>query len=605
MQPWLGLLVLMLVAVTAAPAGAADWSTWQRYMESAEVAWEQGRFAAAEQWLQDAVGEAERQDPRSAQLARSLTVLAEVSRKQGRTSEAQSLAARIPALPPTAPVASGPDVIERLEAYATLLRELGRDVDARTVDARIQRLREVRAGAGRGQLLFFNPVAELREYAALLRQRGRDADARTVDLQAAAEAARLVERYETLRKGYSGPAALPTVTWLQQLSAGQEALEGRLYPEAEGLFRDAVKTAETFGVQDARLPYTLSLLAYALRAQGKRQEFTTTVQRAMPMLEHIAGSQHAYLPRGMNMLALGHLSFGFDGTEALAHFQRSLPLLEKDVRPDHPAIGLQLAGLAASLLALDRADTAEPLLQRAIAIAVAQTTRENAVAARGLLAVVRVYMNRRDYARADAVAERIVAAFRRSLDPDHPDLVLALALRREMQAKAARPAEVASLAGAISVPLETSGNLLFVRGMVNRSHRALLVVDTGASVTSIRPIVLQRLGVAVPANAPRRRLTIVGGATVEVPLVAVALQIGDAVVENLDVAVVEAVPGSPDIDGLLGANFLQRFKVGLDPGGAPDDAGAGEAMIRVPRRQRAWTIPVSRLPARGEAPWPR
>jgi len=429
-----GLLIMLLPLAVAAPAGAADWSAWQRHMEAAQRAFEQGRLSGAEERLADAVREAELQDPKSPQLARSLTALAEVYRKQGREREAQAVTARVDALNR----AIGADVTEPLQAYAALLRELGRDVDARAVDARVQRLKEVRAGDGRGNLLFFNPVAELRDYAALLRRRHRDADARAVEAQAKAEATRLVERYETLRKGYSKePAALPTVTWLQQITAGREAAEGRLYPEAEGLFIDAARTAESFAAQDARRPYTLSLLAYTQRAQGKREDFERTVQRAMPMLEPIAGSGHAYLPRSFSVLALAYVQYGFEGAEALGYFQRSLPLLEKDVRPDHPAVGLQLVGLAASRLALNQPEAAEPALQRALTIAGAQSGREEALIARGLLTVVRVYMDRGDYVRADAVAERAVSVFRRTLDPDHPDVMFALAVQRAVQAKLA------------------------------------------------------------------------------------------------------------------------------------------------------------------------
>lgn len=413
----LGLLALVLLLAPAAPAGAADWSAWQRYMEAAERAWEQGRPSGAEQRLEDAVREAELQDPRSPQLVRSLTVLAEVYRKQGRERDAQAVAVRASAIS-RATASSGADVTEHLQAYATLLRGLDRDVDARAVEARVQRLREVGAGDGRGNLLFFNPVAELREYAALLRRRNRDADARLVDARANAEATRLVGRYEALRKGYSRePAALPSVTWVQQIDAGSEARLGRLYPEAEGLYRAAAKTAESFEPQDARRAYSLSLLAYTLRAQGKRDEFERTVERVLPMLEPIAGSGHAFLPRSFALLAQAYLRFNFDGAEALTYFQRSLPLLEKD---------------------LDQPEAAEPALQRALAIAGAPTGPDDAMVARGLVTVVLVYMRRGDYARADAVVDRVVGVYRRTLHPDHPDALFAQALQREVQAKATR-----------------------------------------------------------------------------------------------------------------------------------------------------------------------
>ena len=47
-------------------------------------------------------------------------------------------------------------------------------------------------------------------------------------------------------------------------------------------------------------------------------------------------------------------------------------------------------------------------------------------------------MRRGDYARADAVADRVVNVYRRTLHPDHPEVLFALALQREVQAKATR-----------------------------------------------------------------------------------------------------------------------------------------------------------------------
>ena len=68
----------------------------------------------------------------------------------------------------------------------------------------------------------------------------------------------------------------------------------------------------------------------------------------------------------------------------------------------------------------------------------------------------------------------------------------------------------------------------------------------------------------IPTDAPRRRLTIVGGQTLDVPFVSVVVQVGDATIEHFTVGVAEALPGAPDLDGLLGADFLQWFKAIFD-----------------------------------------
>ena len=119
-----------------------------------------------------------------------------------------------------------------------------------------------------------------------------------------------------------------------------------------------------------------------------------------------------------------------------------------------------------------------------------------------------------------------------------------------------------TLAAVTTVPIEIAGgNAMLVHARVNRSQGALLLVDTGAGSTVIRPLLLERLGMSVPANAPRRRVMIPSGLTIEVPSVMLSVQVGDASVENLEVGVFDVAPHAPDLDGFLGADFLQRFKV--------------------------------------------
>ena len=52
---------------------------------------------------------------------------------------------------------------------------------------------------------------------------------------------------------------------------------------------------------------------------------------------------------------------------------------------------------------------------------------------------------------------------------------------------------------------------------------------------------------------------------IEVPIIRVpSVRAGAAVVENLEVGVLDFAPHAPIIDGLLGGDFLSRFKATLD-----------------------------------------
>jgi len=79
-----------------------------------------------------------------------------------------------------------------------------------------------------------------------------------------------------------------------------------------------------------------------------------------------------------------------------------------------------------------------------------------------------------------------------------------------------------------------------------------LVLDTGASQTMISPEMARRAGMEVKRGAPLVAGNVVGGRRVSVPLVrARSVSVGTAAVEDLDIGVFDALPGRPEVDGLL------------------------------------------------------
>ena len=94
---------------------------------------------------------------------------------------------------------------------------------------------------------------------------------------------------------------------------------------------------------------------------------------------------------------------------------------------------------------------------------------------------------------------------------------------------------------------------------------ATLVLDTGATQTLVKPDVADRAGLEVKSGAPMVRGNVVGGRRLAVPLVrARSVSVGEAAVEDIDVGVFDALPGRPEVDGLLGSTFLQHFKFTVD-----------------------------------------
>jgi hypothetical protein len=123
------------------------------------------------------------------------------------------------------------------------------------------------------------------------------------------------------------------------------------------------------------------------------------------------------------------------------------------------------------------------------------------------------------------------------------------------------PQPVAS--GSSGVPVQIAGNLVLVPVTLNRTQGATLLLDTGAAHTVISRATAQRLGLVIQ-NAPRQTLVLGGQRRVEVPFVSISsIQVGNASLENIAVAVFDATDDSMT-DGVLGGDFLGRFRVTID-----------------------------------------
>jgi predicted aspartyl protease len=122
------------------------------------------------------------------------------------------------------------------------------------------------------------------------------------------------------------------------------------------------------------------------------------------------------------------------------------------------------------------------------------------------------------------------------------------------------------LDGPTRVRIRVVQNITLVEVTLNRVHLATLIVDTGAQSTIVSPSLVKRLGVDIPNDAPRREVSVVGGDKLDMPFVKLAvLRVGDAKIEEMEVGVFEVTPSARGIHGLLGADFLHRFRLTIDP----------------------------------------
>jgi clan AA aspartic protease (TIGR02281 family) len=97
---------------------------------------------------------------------------------------------------------------------------------------------------------------------------------------------------------------------------------------------------------------------------------------------------------------------------------------------------------------------------------------------------------------------------------------------------------------------------------VNGQPVGYFILDTGASFTSVSRLVADRLGISSGGSGVT--LTTASG-TIQAPLALLdEVEIGGAVARHV-AAVIHDLPNvPPNVVGLLGLSFLERFRVNLD-----------------------------------------
>lgn len=111
----------------------------------------------------------------------------------------------------------------------------------------------------------------------------------------------------------------------------------------------------------------------------------------------------------------------------------------------------------------------------------------------------------------------------------------------------------------------TPGRHIIVNARVNGSTSAKLILDTGAGNTLLSPRVLAAAGVSLTRGTMAARTRgVASGSDVDIQLVRIdSLSVGDAHAGRMVVSSYEM--HMPDVDGLLGQDFLSRFNVQIDP----------------------------------------
>lgn len=210
-------------------------------------------------------------------------------------------------------------------------------------------------------------------------------------------------------------------------------------------------------------------------------------------------------------------------------------------------------------LALERrgdAARAEPVMRRTLDLA--PGTPERAEAARNLARILERLGRKFEAAEALLASVHESDAAGSSLeDREHVAARIARLRRESDSSPPLLPAE------AVEVRFRPWGGTIPVKALLDERVPAAFLVDTGATYTTISSALARELGIQDLDKRPRVRFRAASG-DIDAPLVQIgSLRIRDAWVEDLTVAICDTC-GDGLIDGLLGLNFLQRFKVEID-----------------------------------------
>jgi clan AA aspartic protease (TIGR02281 family) len=116
---------------------------------------------------------------------------------------------------------------------------------------------------------------------------------------------------------------------------------------------------------------------------------------------------------------------------------------------------------------------------------------------------------------------------------------------------------------AAEVSLQALGNQYLVDAVLNNARNAVLLLDTGASLSIISTELLRALGIPHRSTGKTAWFSTAGG-RIEAPVITLeSLALEGVVVENIEVGVIGEFDSSP-FDGLLGMNFLRHFEFFID-----------------------------------------
>ena len=228
--------------------------------------------------------------------------------------------------------------------------------------------------------------------------------------------------FVVLMIGFAALWYLGDSTWKENLDAERRAFREGRYLEAVNYAQAALKEAEGFGAQDARLATTLHNAGELYTRLEKFDEAERLLQRALAIREK--APQDAETARTIYALArLNHSRGNKDKAEPL--YRQSLQIREKVLGRDNTEVAESLSGLAGAL-SLKRIEEAERLARRSLGIREKALGENHPDVAESLSSLTEVILEIGKPSEVESYLRRAVTIRETSLGQTHPLLAESL-----------------------------------------------------------------------------------------------------------------------------------------------------------------------------------
>lgn len=120
------------------------------------------------------------------------------------------------------------------------------------------------------------------------------------------------------------------------------------------------------------------------------------------------------------------------------------------------------------------------------------------------------------------------------------------------------------LSDEVAIPLEKVGDQFVVSVSINGVGGIRLLLDTGASICVLRPQAATQVGLSFDEDDSEEIIVSLASGTTNTPSIIIdSMEVGSVELNNVLTSILEMPPGT-GADGLLGMNFLGRFKFFID-----------------------------------------